>query len=153
MTSPIPASAVFAVTGPRLAHNSDTRCGARSQSAPFSLRHGVLNGLASVRAEPSQTATPPVHWCWATDASQARTSAWNRAVKNTTDATPASWTASASASAAASLVAIGFFQQQMPPSGGRPDRQARLNVSGRTANATASTSDSNASKLSNQAQL
>ena len=47
------------VTGPRAADRSETACGPRSHRAPFSRRHGVLNGLDSSRDEPSQTAPPP----------------------------------------------------------------------------------------------
>src|SRR5205823_14410530 len=89
VTSPRPASAVTERTGPRLAHSSETRCGATSHNPPLSRRHGVLNGLPARRAEPSQTAHPPAHPPVAeTSASHALTSAWNRAGTKTSDGTP-----------------------------------------------------------------
>ena len=150
MTSPRPASAVTASTGPRLAHSSETRCGARSHSPPFSRRHGVLNGLPSARAVPSQTTLPPPHRCRATSASQARTSGWNRAVKNTTDATPASATARVRASAAGSDVAMGFSSSRCLPAAAALVARPAC-TSGGTANATASTSARKASKSPNPA--
>jgi hypothetical protein len=59
VTSACPASARTEATGPSEAHSSEISCGARSHSAPLSRRHGVLNGLESCQAVPSQTATPP----------------------------------------------------------------------------------------------
>ena len=116
MTSAGPASAVTAVTGPRLAHSSEITCGARSHRPPLTCRHGVLNGLPGCSAVPSQMACPPAQPpVAATSASQARTSAWNRAVKNTTDATWAWLTAAASLSASSSVSAIGFSSSRCLP--------------------------------------
>ena len=116
LTSAGPASASTEATGPRLAHSRDTACGPRSHSAPLSCRHGVLNGLDSCRAVPSQTADPPAQPPRsAACASQARTSAWNRAVKNTTDATWACSTAWTRTSASAAEVAMGFSSNRCLP--------------------------------------
>src|SRR5260370_20705005 len=59
LTSAGPASAVTAVTGPRAAHNSEITCGERSHSAPFSPRHGGLNGLDSSSDDPHHQPAPP----------------------------------------------------------------------------------------------
>ena len=95
VTSALPATAVTDVTGPRQAQSMPTRCGPRSHRAPFSCRHGVLNGLSGCSAVPSQIAAPPdqpspdqpPRAC--SSVSQARISVLNRQVKNTTEATPA----------------------------------------------------------------
>src|SRR5579859_2480817 len=88
LTSAGPASAVTAVTGPRAAHSSEITCGERSHSAPFSRRHGVLNGLDSSSDDPNHDPAPPSQPPRAvTSASQERIAAWNLRVKKTTDAT------------------------------------------------------------------
>jgi len=102
--------------GDRVDHSSETRCGPRSHKAPEFCRHGVLNGLAGLREDPSQVAAPAIHPPRAvTSASHARTSGWNRCVKKTTDATPASSTASTSASASAWASATGFSSSRCLP--------------------------------------
>ena len=116
-----PLSASTEVTGPRLAHRSEVACGAMSHSAPFSFRHGVLNGLDAARDDPIQVTAPAVHPPWlVTSASQARVVAWNRAVKKTTVAACPCSAASTRASASASASAMGFSSSRCLPSCGLP---------------------------------
>jgi hypothetical protein len=151
VTSPAPATAATEVTGPRQAQSMPTRCGPRSQRAPFPCRHGVLKGESGCSAVPSQTAVPPdqpspdqpPRAC--SSASQARISRLNRQVKKTTEATPAFWTAAATASASSAQSAIGFSSSRcLPASAARIASGAC--TSGGTANATASTLSRNSPK-------
>ena len=111
-----------------------TRCGPRSQRAPFSCRHGVLNGESGCSEVPSQTAAPPdqpspdqpPRAC--SSVSQARISRLNRQVKKTTEATPAFSTAVTSRVGVLDRQRDRLLEQQVLARLGGADRERCLHV-------------------------
>ncbi len=109
------AAAATRRTSPSTGSSTDRACGPTSQRAPFSRRHGEFaNGLsAPLNTEPSHCACavnqPPAAACSAIHSS---VSGWNRVVKNTTDATPASVAASANARPCPTVVASGLSSRR-----------------------------------------
>ena len=103
------------VTGPRAASSRSIACGARSNIAPSSTRHGVANGLPGSAAPETNLASAPMAPPARVSATKARPSAVNRLRSISRLCTPAASTAAAIASASSRVKASGFSSSRCLP--------------------------------------